>query len=66
MVWRTRAQGGRIVAVGTTVVRALEQAAARDGVVRAGEGVATERIKKNITEDDQKRLVERYVQQLKG
>ena len=44
MVWRTRAQGGRIVAVGTTVVRALEQAAARDAVVRAGEGVATERI----------------------
>ena len=41
---RTRAQGGRIVAVGTTVVRALEQAAARDAVVRAGEGVATERI----------------------
>ena len=28
--------GGRIVAVGTTVVRALEHAAARDGVVRAG------------------------------
>ncbi len=38
------ATGGRIVAVGTTVVRALEQAAARDAVVRAGEGVATERI----------------------
>ena len=43
-VRRTRATGGRIVAVGTTVVRALEQAAARDAVVRAGEGVATERI----------------------
>ena len=41
---RTRANGGRIVAIGTTVVRALEQAAARDAVVRAGEGVATERI----------------------
>ena len=35
---RTRAAGGRVVAVGTTVVRALE-AASRDGVVRpfAGE-----------------------------
>ena len=38
------AEGGRIVAVGTTVVRALEHAAARSGVVRAGEGVANQRI----------------------
>ena len=29
-------------------------------------GVAAERIKKNITDDDQKRLVDRYVQQLKA
>jgi F-type H+-transporting ATPase subunit b len=29
-------------------------------------GVATERIKNNITDDDQKRLVDRYVQQLKS
>lgn len=29
-------------------------------------GVAGERIKKNITDEDQKRLVERYVQQLKS
>lgn len=29
-------------------------------------GVATERIKKNITDNDQKRLVDRYVQQLKS
>jgi F-type H+-transporting ATPase subunit b len=29
-------------------------------------GVAAERIKKNITDDDQKRLVDRYVEQLKG
>ena len=28
-------------------------------------GVASERIKKNITDDDQKRLVDRYVQQLR-
>ena len=44
---QTRAGGGRIVAIGTTVVRALENAAARDGahgVVRAGDGVATGRI----------------------
>lgn len=29
-------------------------------------GVATERIRKHITDDDQKRLVDRYVQQLKS
>ena len=34
----TRAAGGRIVAVGTTSVRALESAADDDGGVRAGEG----------------------------
>jgi S-adenosylmethionine:tRNA ribosyltransferase-isomerase len=39
-----RARGARIVAVGTTVVRALEHAAACDGRVRAGDGVATQRI----------------------
>src|SRR6185436_16836730 len=41
---RTNAAGGRIVAVGTTVVRALEHAAARDGIVRAGENVANQRV----------------------
>lgn len=41
---RARARRGRIVAVGTTVVRALEHAAMRDGDVRAGEGLATQRI----------------------
>jgi S-adenosylmethionine:tRNA ribosyltransferase-isomerase len=30
--------GGRVIAVGTTVVRALESVAASDGTVRAGEG----------------------------
>lgn len=39
-----RARGGRIVAVGTTVVRALEHAALADGRVRGGEGLATGRI----------------------
>lgn len=34
----TRAAGRRVVAVGTTTVRALETAAARDGRVRAGSG----------------------------
>jgi S-adenosylmethionine:tRNA ribosyltransferase-isomerase len=37
-------RGGRIVAVGTTVVRALEHAATRDGRVRPGDGLATQRI----------------------
>ena len=34
----TRQAGGRVVAVGTTVTRALESAAAPDGSVRAGHG----------------------------
>jgi len=39
-----RMRGGCIVAVGTTVVRALESAALGDGRVRAGPGLATQRI----------------------
>jgi S-adenosylmethionine:tRNA ribosyltransferase-isomerase len=39
-----RDRGGRIVAVGTTVVRALEHAAAADGIVRSGTGLATNRL----------------------
>jgi S-adenosylmethionine:tRNA ribosyltransferase-isomerase len=39
----TRAAGGRILALGTTVARALEHAA-RDGELRSGAGVATQRI----------------------
>jgi S-adenosylmethionine:tRNA ribosyltransferase-isomerase len=35
---------GRIIAIGTTVVRALEHAAARDGVVHSGDGVADQRL----------------------
>jgi S-adenosylmethionine:tRNA ribosyltransferase-isomerase len=38
-VRETRARGGRVVAVGTTAVRALETAADADGRVRAGAGV---------------------------
>jgi S-adenosylmethionine:tRNA ribosyltransferase-isomerase len=42
---RAQAGRGRIVAIGTTVVRALEHAAAiGGGIVRAGEGIATQRI----------------------
>ena len=35
---------GRVIAVGTSVVRALEDAVGPEGSVRAGEGVATQRI----------------------
>jgi S-adenosylmethionine:tRNA ribosyltransferase-isomerase len=43
-VRRARAAGGRIVAIGTTVVRALEHAASQDCQVYAGEGLATQRL----------------------
>ena len=41
---RAREGGGRVIAIGTTVVRALEHRASDDGCVRAGEGLATQRI----------------------
>lgn len=41
---RAKAVGGRVVAIGTTVVRALEAAAEPDGMVRAGDGIAANRI----------------------
>jgi S-adenosylmethionine:tRNA ribosyltransferase-isomerase len=41
---RARSDGGRIIAIGTTVVRALEHAAARAGVVSPGEGIADHRL----------------------
>ena len=41
-----KAEGGRIIAIGTTVVRALEAAANADGV-RAGDGVARGRIERD-------------------
>jgi S-adenosylmethionine:tRNA ribosyltransferase-isomerase len=40
----TRRRGGRVIAVGTTVVRALEAAATDDGQLRSGEGVAKGKI----------------------
>jgi S-adenosylmethionine:tRNA ribosyltransferase-isomerase len=41
---QARVVGGRVIAIGTTVVRALEAAADREGRVMAGEGVAQGRI----------------------
>ena len=41
---RAYERGGRVIAVGTTVVRALEHAATDGGSVRAGDGLATQRI----------------------
>jgi S-adenosylmethionine:tRNA ribosyltransferase-isomerase len=38
----TRARGGRVIAVGTSVVRALESAAARDGILPFTNGVRGE------------------------
>ncbi len=43
----TKQAGGRIVAIGTTVVRALEHAATGPGFVTAGHGVANQRIGPN-------------------
>jgi len=41
---RVRARGGRIIAMGTTVTRAVEDAASSDGGLRPGLGCATRRI----------------------
>ena len=40
-----RANGGRVIVVGTTTLRALESAATENGTVKAGSGVATLTIK---------------------
>ena len=47
LIRRTMRRGGRIVAVGTTVVRALEHAARLPAWVLPGHGVATQRITSN-------------------
>ena len=63
-----RAQGAQEIAAEETRIRAAA-AAERELVNHAADlavGVAAERIKKTITDDDQKRLADRYVQQLKG
>jgi S-adenosylmethionine:tRNA ribosyltransferase-isomerase len=41
---QTKSQGGRIIAIGTTVVRALESVVDANGHLHAGDGVATGRI----------------------
>jgi S-adenosylmethionine:tRNA ribosyltransferase-isomerase len=41
---RTKSEGGRVIAIGTTVVRALEDAGRRDSQVPGGDGVATTRV----------------------
>lgn len=41
---RAREEGGRVIAIGTTVVRALEDAARRSTPLRGGDGVATIRV----------------------
>src|SRR5262245_39833616 len=43
-ILQARRQGGRVVAIGTTGGRAPEHAAARDGVVHSGDGLATQRV----------------------
>ena len=49
LVGEARSCGRRVIAIGTTVVRALEHAAGIDGSLRAGEGVATQRIGRGTT-----------------
>ena len=49
LVAEAHGRGGRVVAIGTTVVRALEHAADEDGNVRAGAGLATNRIGPDTT-----------------
>ena len=57
LIGDTRQRGGRIVAIGTTVVRALEHAVAVHGGIAAGTGVATQR----ITSDSELRVVDAIV-----
>jgi S-adenosylmethionine:tRNA ribosyltransferase-isomerase len=46
---QAKSHGGRIVAIGTTVVRALESAACHGGGLRAAEGIASGRITKDTS-----------------
>jgi S-adenosylmethionine:tRNA ribosyltransferase-isomerase len=43
-----KSRSGRVIAIGTSVVRALESAANADGTVRAGEGRASGRIARGV------------------
>jgi S-adenosylmethionine:tRNA ribosyltransferase-isomerase len=44
LIGQAQSKNRRVVAIGTTVVRALESAATPDGSVRAGAGVASGRV----------------------
>jgi len=44
IVEETKDRGGRVIAIGTTVVRALEDSVQTNGAIRAGDGIATQRI----------------------
>lgn len=48
VVQRAVRQGRRVVAIGTTVVRALESAARDGGRIHAGDGIATLRLSANV------------------
>jgi S-adenosylmethionine:tRNA ribosyltransferase-isomerase len=43
-ITETKRRGGRVIAVGTTVVRALEHAVSGDGAIHAGAAIATQRL----------------------
>jgi S-adenosylmethionine:tRNA ribosyltransferase-isomerase len=57
LIYQTKHRAGRIVAVGTTVVRALEHAAQGYAWVAPGEGIATQR----ITSESELRIVDGLV-----
>lgn len=57
LIYQTKHRGGRIIAVGTTVVRALEHAARSCAWVAPGEGIATQR----ITSESELRIVDGLV-----
>jgi S-adenosylmethionine:tRNA ribosyltransferase-isomerase len=57
LIYQTKQRGGRIIAVGTTVVRALEHAAQSCAWVAPGEGIATQR----IASDSELRIVDGLV-----
>jgi len=62
------AERDRLLAQARREIDLQVRVAERDLVAHAADlavGVAAERIKKSITDDDQKRLVERYVQQIR-
>jgi len=57
LIYQTKSRGGRLVAVGTTVVRALEHAARSCAWVAPGDGIATQR----ITSESELRIVDALV-----